>query len=120
MKALFLTAGLVGTLLSVSAFASGDAAAGEALFKSTARKDKSGPLAACTTCHGDAGKSQSPAFPKLAGQYADYIVHALQSYKEGSRKNALMAPQAGSLTKQDIQDVAAYLSEQSGDLTVKR
>jgi cytochrome c553 len=66
----------------------------------------------CAACHGENGISQAPDFPKLAGQYNDYLVRALSDYKSGARKNAIMAGQVTNLTQQDIADLAAYYSSQ--------
>lgn len=68
----------------------------------------------CAACHGADGNSQSSAFPRLAGQYSDYLVQALGEYKSGERKNAIMAPQAANLSQRDIEDLAAYFSQQKG------
>jgi len=46
----------------------------------------------------------------LAGQYADYLVHALKQYRSGERENALMAPWVSDLSDADIADLAAYYS----------
>jgi cytochrome c553 len=81
-----------------------------------AGKQKSTP---CAACHGADGNSAVPDFPRLAGQQPDYIVKALKDYKSGARKNAIMAPQAASLTDQDMADLAAFFSSQSG-LFVKK
>ena len=43
---------------------------------------------ACVACHGVDGNSVVPAFPKIGGQYKDYIFYSLKSYKDGKRKNA--------------------------------
>ncbi len=76
--------------------------------------------AMCTACHGEGGnKPMTPDYPKLAGQPADYLVKALRDYKSGKRKNPLMAPMAANLSKQDMQDLAAYFASQPGDLVVK-
>ena len=72
----------------------------------------------CAACHGADGNSAAADFPRLAGQHYDYLVKALSDYKAGDRKNAIMAPQAANLSKRDIEDLAAYFSQQSG-LTVK-
>lgn len=85
--------------------ARGDAAAG---------KEKS---VACAACHGADGNSQIPMNPVLAGQYADYIVRALMDYKSGARQNVIMAGMAVGLSKEDMEDLAAYFSSQPG-LTV--
>ena len=84
----------------------GDAAAG---------KEKSTP---CAACHGAQGNAANAAFPKLAGQYADYLLHALKAYKSGARQNAVMAGQVANLSEQDMEDLAAYFASQPGDLSV--
>jgi cytochrome c553 len=68
----------------------------------------------CAACHGPDGNSQSPEFPRLAGQHADYLARALGDYQSGARKNPIMAPQAAKLSKRDIADLAAYFSQQHG------
>ncbi len=73
---------------------------------------------ACKACHGEAGISVSPEFPKIAGQHADYIATALKHYKLGKRKNPIMAAQVANLTEKDMGDLAAYFSTQTG-LAVK-
>lgn len=79
--------------------------------ESEAGKEKSKP---CAACHGPDGNSQTADFPRLAGQHFDYLVKALNDYKSGARKNAIMAPQAANLSKRDIADLAAYFSHQQG------
>jgi len=66
----------------------------------------------CESCHGAAGNSTSQDFPKLGGQYRDYLDKALRDYKSGDRKNAIMAGFAKPLSKEDIENVAAYYSAQ--------
>ncbi|MBS1219782.1 MAG: cytochrome c class [Proteobacteria bacterium] len=72
----------------------------------------------CAACHGPDGNSAAADFPRLAGQHYDYLVKALADYKAGERKNAIMAPQAASLSQRDIEDLAAFYSRQAG-LSVK-
>ncbi len=93
---------------SFSVSAKGDAAAGQ---------EKS---AACAACHGADGNSQIPMNPILAGQYADYIVRALMDYKSGARQNPIMAGMAAGLSKEDMEDLAAYFSSQQGLTTLPR
>ena len=71
----------------------------------------------CAACHGENGVSQVADFPKLAGQYPDYLVRVLKDYQSGARKNAIMAGQVANLTPQDIDDLAAYFSGQQALLT---
>lgn len=75
----------------------------------------------CQSCHGRTGnESLQPGYPRLAGQHEDYLVHALKSYRNGSRQNAIMAGFAGNLSDQDIADLAAWYARQEGleDLTI--
>ncbi len=89
-------------------------------------KAKAGQV--CAACHaqgGDWNKTLQPEYPKLAGQHYDYLVTALNAYKQGDksvigRKNAVMAPMAAALSKQDIEDLAAFFSSLPGDLRIKR
>jgi len=64
----------------------------------------------CQSCHGMDGQGINDTYPKLAGQFADYMVKALSDYKSGARKNAIMSGFASSLTEQDMENVAAYYS----------
>ena len=68
----------------------------------------------CAACHGEGGVGLSAMqdFPKLAGQYNDYIVRALKDYQSGARKNPVMAGQAKNLKAADIADLAAWFSSQ--------
>jgi cytochrome c553 len=66
----------------------------------------------CQACHGMDGNSPLPDNPKIGGQYPDYLSKALRDYKSGARKNAVMSGFAGALSKQDIENLAAYYSSQ--------
>ena len=66
----------------------------------------------CAACHGADGNSMSQDFPKVAGQYPDYLAKALRDYKSGVRKNPIMAGFAKPLTKDDIENLAAYYGSQ--------
>jgi cytochrome c553 len=72
---------------------------------------------ACAACHGENGISPAAEFPKLAGQYYDYLVRALNDYKSGARKNPIMSGQATALKKEDIADLAAYYASQPALVT---
>lgn len=75
---------------------------------------------ACAACHGADGNSPAPAFPRIGGQHEDYLLQALQSYKKGSRTNAIMKAQVGALSNQDMADLAAYFASQAGPLVTHR
>ena len=72
-------------------------------------KDK---VAMCIGCHGIPGyKATFPEVyhvPKISGQNAKYIEAALKAYREGTRKHPSMRGIGGSLTDEDIADVAAF------------
>ena len=70
----------------------------------------------CASCHGDGDKTLDATYPRLSGQYPDYLAKALKEYRSGKRKNAVMAGQAQTLEPKDIDDLAAYYGSLKGDL----
>ncbi|WP_345776336.1 c-type cytochrome [Luteimonas salinisoli] len=71
----------------------------------------------CIDCHGaDGNEPLDPTYPKLGGQYADYLGHALQQYRNGNREHALMANQAQDLNDQQIADLAAYFASRPAQI----
>ncbi|GAB3094761.1 c-type cytochrome [Lysobacter terrae] len=91
----------------------GDLAAGEKL--ASTKNAKTGQ--ACVDCHGAEGNAPiDVTYPKLAGQYDDYIAHSLQGYRDGKREHALMSSQAAELTDQQIADLAAYFGARTSNL----
>jgi cytochrome c553 len=77
---------------------------------------------ACASCHGaDYNKPIDGAYPKLAGQHADYLYAALRSYSvEGNRNvgrnNAIMAAQVKQFSRADLKLMAQYLASLPGEL----
>ncbi len=99
---------LFASMLSLSAQAQeikGSAKAGEA------------KVWICVGCHAiqdyRADWPQVYRVPKLGGQNAEYIVASLKAYKTGERKHPTMRGIAGSLTDQDMADLAAYYAAQT-------
>ena len=84
------------------------------LFRSDAEAGKKTVVKVCAACHGVDGNSTAPTFPRLAGQYEDYIKITLTRYKTKERVNPIMNAQAAALTDQEIADLAAYFSSQKG------
>lgn len=73
--------------------------------------------ALCAACHGPGGgKPIMPEYPVLAGQYANYLEHALHEYKDGKRKNPVMAAQAAGLSTDEIKSLARYFEAQESPL----
>ena len=84
-----------------TAFAKGDPAKGKLEVYS------------CHGCHGVTGyMSVYPEYhvPRIAGQNEQYIIDALKEYKSGARKFPTMNAQANSLSEDQIENIAAYLS----------
>jgi cytochrome c553 len=103
-------------VVTLGAAARGNIANGEALAKKYA----------CASCHGaNFNTPIDPTYPKLAGQHADYLQHALTAYKRGGakpygRNNAIMVGMAAPLSDQDMVDLAAYLHSLPTTLVVHR
>ncbi len=109
-RALSVSAALLALLSMSPAVSAADRAAGQA------KAD-----AVCAACHGKDGNTPvDPSYPKLAGQYSDFLVRALSDYKSGARKNAIMAGQVQALSKADIENLAAFYASLPGSLSVKR
>lgn len=88
-------------VMTNSALAQGDAAAGEAEART------------CLGCHGIPGyQNVYPTYkvPRIAGQNEAYLVEALKAYKAGNRDHKTMAAQAASLSEQDMKNIAAYFA----------
>ena len=90
----------IGLALALPARASGNA------------QSAKGKVSMCVGCHGiPQYRTAYPEVyhvPKIAGQSADYIVKALQAYRDGGRNHPSMVGIARGLTDADIADLAAY------------
>lgn len=117
-----LTLAVAASLFAVAGtFAhAADLVAGQAAFQQYA----------CATCHGaDAKTSTLPIYPILAGQHADYLVHALGTYKRGQagapatsnvRKDAVMGAMVQQLSDTDIKNISAWLASLPSPLSVSK
>ncbi len=75
----------------------------------------------CAACHGKDGNTPiDPTYPKLGGQYQDYLEHSLLDYKHDRRSNPIMGAQAKPLTRADIRNLAAYYASLSGEISNRR
>ena len=68
----------------------------------------------CVGCHGADGNSMIPSFPKIAGQYEDYLYQALKSYQNGQRTNAIMSGIASTLNEKQMKKLSKYFSSNIG------
>ncbi len=77
---------------------------------------------ACVTCHGDNfSQPKDQTYPRIAGQYADYLFVALKSYKtEGNttwgRGNPIMGGVAKQFSNDELKELANYVSSLPGEL----
>jgi cytochrome c553 len=108
---------MIRTTLRLALLASALLAANGALASpngsAAAGKAKAVP---CAACHGNGNKTLDGTYPKLAGQYPDYLQKALGEYRSGKRKNAIMGGQAKALSDQDIADLSAYCGSQNAQI----
>lgn len=67
-------------------------------------------IPACNTCHGPQGEGNA-AFPRIAGQHADYLVKQLTVFQRTNQRpeGSIMKTVAHELTQENIENVSAYL-----------
>ncbi len=76
----------------------------------------------CVACHGvGLNKPIDGSYPKLAGQYADYLLVSLKSYQTTGnamvgRGNAIMAGQVKMFTTSELKVLANYIASLPGDV----
>ncbi len=67
----------------------------------------------CMSCHGQAGNSVIDSNPKLAGQFAPYLLTSLQAFKQNKRGAGSPMPGfVAAMSEQDKVNVSAWLSQQ--------
>lgn len=77
---------------------------------------------ACVSCHGDNfSKPIDPSYPKIAGQYGDYLFVALKAYKTDNnpkvgRANGIMGGVVKQFSNAELKELANYISALPGDL----
>jgi cytochrome c553 len=76
----------------------------------------------CVSCHGDSfSKPLDPTYPKIAGQYGDYLYVALKSYKTENnlmvgRSNPIMAGITKQFSLVELKELANYVSSLPSEL----
>jgi cytochrome c553 len=71
----------------------------------------------CEGCHSIPGYTNTyPTYhvPRIGGQHADYVESALEAYRSDERKHGSMKGNSDNLTKEDMEDIAAYVSKFRG------
>lgn len=66
---------------------------------------------ACGACHGEEAQGAG-AIPRLAGQHRSYLERQLEAFSSNVRANEIMHQNSMNLTRQQIGQVAAFLSAQ--------
>jgi len=62
----------------------------------------------CAACHGADGTSGNPASPSLVGLSKEYLANSFKTYRDGTRKNDLMARIANAVNETDAESLASY------------
>jgi cytochrome c553 len=70
-------------------------------------------VAACVSCHGTHGEGAPSGAPRLAGQNAQYMSHALSMFKARTRASPIMQPIAQTLSDLQMSALADYFSKQT-------
>lgn len=76
----------------------------------------------CASCHGENFATPvDPSYPKLAGQYPDYLFVALKAYSDNShatwgRGNPVMAAQVKQFSNPELKAMAKYIGSLPGDI----
>jgi cytochrome c553 len=70
----------------------------------------------CQACHGADGNSTAPIYPRIAGQYPDYLARAMREYRDGGRVNPIMSVYVEKLSDHDIRILADYYGTMPGRL----
>ena len=84
------------------------AATGQRLWRGG---DMAHGIPACEGCHGPAGTGIPAQFPRLSGQFAEYVVAQLTAFREGKRTNdfnGVMRGVAAHMNDGQIRAVAEY------------
>jgi len=66
---------------------------------------------ACAGCHGPAGAGMPAQYPRVAGQYAEYIAAQLKAFRDGARANdpnGMMRGVTARMTEREMRAVAEY------------
>ena len=65
---------------------------------------------ACMACHGPAGYGMPSNYPRVAGQWPEYLEGQLLAFKSGERAGKIMGPIAHRLSAQQIHALSVYMS----------
>jgi cytochrome c553 len=78
-----------------------------------AQEDVTELVTVCVSCHGEDGRPVEADYPIISGQEFYYLYVQLKDYQAGRRANDIMQPIVADLSKEQMQALAQYFSEQS-------
>lgn len=70
-------------------------------------------VAACAGCHGPTGMGMPAQYPRISGQFAEYVELQLKAFRAGTRANdpnGMMRGVAGRMSDREIQAVSEYVA----------
>jgi cytochrome c553 len=70
-------------------------------------------VAACAGCHGPTGMGMPAQYPRISGQFAEYVEMQLKAFRAGTRANdpnGMMRGIAGRMSDREIQAVSEYVA----------
>lgn len=70
-------------------------------------------VAACAGCHGPSGAGIPAQYPRISGQFSEYVDAQLKAFRAGTRvndPNGMMRGVAARMTDREIQGVAEYVA----------
>jgi len=70
-------------------------------------------VAACAGCHGPSGTGIPSQYPRIAGQFSEYIEAQLKAFRSGARANdpnGMMRSVVARMSDREIQAVAEYVA----------
>jgi len=70
-------------------------------------------VAACAGCHGPTGAGMPAQYPRIAGQFAEYVDAQLKAFRSGARvndPNGMMRGVAARMSDREIQAVSEYVA----------
>ncbi|MDR2000770.1 MAG: cytochrome c4 [Zoogloeaceae bacterium] len=112
-----LLSSLMTALMTIAAIANANEPA-KAPYQGDAAKGQAIATGVCGACHMPDGNSVVPAYPKLAGQHADYLYKQMKDFhlpsdgKQPARANAIMNGMIAPFNDEQKRDFAAWFASQ--------
>ncbi len=67
----------------------------------------------CVSCHGEEGRATADGYyPRIAGKPSGYLLHQLESFRDGTRSNAAMMYLLRGMPNRYLQEFAEYFASQ--------